>query len=1172
VVVTHGFTWELVKAYQSHDFKYGVAPDGPENRYFTTLGAEHLLNITSGGKDLPSSPLLELAATVIDARRDDGELDTVLELRSVEYAQLVKLRQPPDTSSRPPPGDDKTYVPEEFFENFDAKDSKGVLKHYAQSPVSEGGWYAERTGQQGLRFKMKLLYNVKLDGFDKDQSGHVTTGMSYAMLISFGKRGVDNVYEVGQSPREECIRLQIGHIDESSDSFVPWPTDFTAIGRLHATTEVVLVDKIARMLFDQATWPMDEVPEVEEEELQGSFPTVSGGSRARYNFETVDDILCVMTVDKQSESKEIEPIRTGNFSIRKLLQQYQFTEDGEPPLLKVLLRYTFPSAPLGGRTVYLGADDPMRAPDLRGAKHLDAEMLLQHSRLKNPQEVKDAFAMLHVCFKPDSLSPEMLACYLNSIDQPSPVNVIVRWGKQLDGWFVMANCAFKGGTLMSVEDSGHAIAPSFFNKNPNCPMPTNDFPRIIIIPFPHVRYMLGAKMWNRLMPAFFMNNEIPAKFVFALGILGLHADACWNGETGVGHGMPIGWAFSKEQGSGKTEASLLIHSTLGFFHRALWGGDATKSVTFEALSMESCLMKFIDDWVPSTDNCDSKAMSQQVRAFYDRVARAVTGKLRVPHSGVCYTSNSTTNEDDKAMHSRMITMPFAALRVPEDHADDPLLASEYMDARRMMSSLLPDLELLGVWNGKLDHEAIKDWATFLQAAIGKKRDRNLNEWAKVGFMMSLLNYVFGAPLEQQVAMFDWMIVTVTRATHELVNHAGVLDQFVIAILQIKENMGVNLLGPNPEKIIFWHNLRTTEVPALHSSNVRYWAIRVGQLCHVIKALTGKRFKENVVMNAVSESVHAKADRADFYDIACNAWPIKKSIVPDSGDAMGFTDVPLSEDELLDCTLTRQRCIFITQPFIDSIRTSQQSGASMDIDYKQIIITSAKAGEPHSYNFYQSLVDMEWYGFRSISQGTFRTFCGSTNQMFGSKTVASIEREVAHQGYTDIHTCMLPSVIAKWFSYEAPTTALLRSAPVAYTKMPFEFRDEQGDEEPDRDPMGNAPAPAPDFSPRAHYPTPRTGDGRVISSDDESDGEARVGEKRRRASPTNLSRYPRPSGQTYYTDHTRALYRAGLAGNTRTKRNRFISDEADVSGDEDEKSVRESDYFSMNSSIINGVHT
>ena len=43
------------------------------------------------------------------------------------------------------------------------------------------------------------------------------------------------------------------------------------------------------------------------------------------------------------------------------------------------------------------------------------------------------------------------------------------------------------------------------------------------------------------MSAFFQNNEQPAKAVFALAVLGLHADPCWNGETGIGHGMPVGW-------------------------------------------------------------------------------------------------------------------------------------------------------------------------------------------------------------------------------------------------------------------------------------------------------------------------------------------------------------------------------------------------------------------------------------------------------------------------------------------------------------------------------------------------------------------------------------------------------------------------------------------------------
>ena len=1123
------FTWARVVATQcvAQD-KYSTAADGNESNYFTTLTAQHVLNIAAGN-NCANSVLLKAMTTEIRLTVDTDELSDVLHLHSVEYGQLLRLGSPPDISGRPPPGNDLAYEAS-TFENFDVMAPPNKTKQYVLAPRNQGGWYAEVASALSAKYKLTLTFVIKLEDFTKDQHGREDANVTYALTLKFCRRGDANVMHGCQTSRDDCIRLQVGHIDELTENFVPWITDFTAAGKTTATYDIMLADKgMATELFDQTRWPTKPTDGPLPDDLQGGFEDLQGDfamddSRQRYTFKTVNDVLCILAPSAGDEDEL--PIRTGNFTIPVILQQYQHTDEGESPLIKVLLRHRLEHGPPDGHTVYLKSESLHRSPDLRNAKYLDAEMLLRFTEFKTPQCIRQAFAEVHICFKPESINPEQLTCYLNSIPQPHPITIISRWGKQPDGWWVMQNIAFKGGVLMSVEDSGHAIAPGFFNKNPNCPMPSTDFPRITIIPFDHVRFMLGYELWNRLMPAFFVNNEIPAKFVFAMAVLGMHADRLWKGESGVGHGCPVGWFHSPEQGSGKTEAMLLAHSMLGLYNRSLWAGDATKSVTFEATSMDSCLMKFIDDYVPS-DRSESKIMQQLIRSIYDCTQRAVTGKLRTPHSSISLSSNGVINCDDKAFQSRMITILFKALKVPDDHVDDPLLYSEYATARKLASCLAPDMAQIGLWNGSLDREAIQDWASYLQAALGKKRDRNLNEWAKIAYIMSLLNYAFGASNSKQVAMVDWMMVTVTRATHELINHAGVLDQFVIAVLQIKDDMGVNVLGPNPDKVLFWHNMRTTAVPALHSSTARYWSFRVGKVCHVIKALTGKVFKETAVMGAVDDSKDAKSGKALFFDTDKHGWPIKKSIIPDIGDAMAasFQDVPLLEDELLEGTLTRQRCIFISETLIEQIRTSLCTGARLDTDHTQIIITSASATDTPSYNFYKSVTGMDWYGYRSLKQGSFSTFCGATNQMHPHRVVSSVEDELLAQGF-EMSDVFKPSVMAKWFGYDVPDINRLGEFPVAYTKMPFHFRDEV----------------------QTHYPTPKTAATKRALAPDSDDDEVVDVTRRRRASPTNMARYPRPAGQTHYTDHTRALYIAGLAGPSTQPHGRKISDE-------DEKSVR-----------------
>ena len=208
------------------------------------------------------------------------------------------------------------------------------------------------------------------------------------------------------------------------------------------------------------------------------------------------------------------------------------------------------------------------------------------------------------------------------------------------------------------------------------------------------------------------------------------------------------------------------------------------------------------------------------------------GKIRRPHSGCCYTANCTINDDDKAFQSRLLTIPFKELKTDDSEAaDNPELYNNFLLSRELMSALMPDLAMIGLWNGKLDKQAIGDWSQFLNKALGKKRDRNLNEWAKLGYILSNLNVAFQGGADDQEKMFEWMLVSVTKATHELTNHAGIMDQFVIHILKCKEVISPNLIGNSqPDKVLHWHNMRTTTLPPLHGGTARYWAIRECRIC------------------------------------------------------------------------------------------------------------------------------------------------------------------------------------------------------------------------------------------------------------------------------------------------------------------------------------------------------
>jgi len=1228
-VVLAGFTFAKAHAFQCvADEEYTMPNNCDERTYFTKQGATAVMRIYNDLLTPKPTLLRKIAET-----DSEEELEKKLCLRKIKCGQLTKRASTPDISGRAPPANDPDYKPPDEFETFivitTTKDSKQTSKKFVQAPISQGGWYAELATSRNFMYKTVLEFEVLLEDFNEDEQGdECDYDVLYGMRLEYGQRSKACVYAPGQAYNENVIKLTIGHINEHTNRLVAWKCPHPNSGDT-VPDFIALKDDFAHMLFDHTKWPY---PRVEDEQADDGME-LDVESRARFTFEEINDRLCCLGLDKSD--KETKPIQLANFCIPKVLALYQYVEsiDNQPPLMKLLCRRRIKKPEHGpDRVFYLPAEEAERAPNLNGFTVLEVEAIICVCTLKSPSEVKTAFSNAHAMLQTDSLTAEQLSCYLNSIEQPLPSSVIVRFGKQKSGYFVMHNCAFKDGEVTSVEASGHAIAPAYFNRNQNLPMPTSDFPRIIIIPFKHVRYMIGLNLWNYHMPAFFQNNEQPAKAVFALAVLGLHADRCWNAEHGLNHGMPVGWVYSPEYGSGKTESCLGAHSMLGLFNRPIWAGDATKSVTAEALSMECNIMKFVDDVVPAGgfDNEHySRHMSQETRRVYDRSERNVTGKSRMPYSGICYTANCTVNDKDQAFQSRLLTIPFKALKTNDDpESDDPALYDRFLMSRELMSALMPDLAMIGLWDNhdgcgqKLDKEALQDWAQFLNKALLKKRDRNLNEWAKLGYIFCNLNLLFQGGMLQQEAMLEWMLVTVTKTAHELTNHPGVMDQFIIHILKVKETISPNLLGPNPDKLLHWHNIRTTTIPPLSRTGESFWAIRVGKVCEVIKALTGKQFKEPELREAARESSNVVADsKSRFYDTDKNPWPIKKTIVAESVDnnQVGCVDVPLDESELMDCHLSEQRCIFIKKSYIDNIRTSLDKTGFRQ-DYKSIIVKSANL-EEGEYNFFEALTRKGWYGYRTLSQSSFAAFCGATNLMLVDspttqlKIVEEVETKTQARGFESMAVCFQPDTLRQYFNYQLPSHEYLKNLPECYIKLPFKFRnapDDEAPEEPLKAPESEesvsgsqGSSQQSEFGGVASPPQQRNGGDPPSSSSstrdsgpvtamspnhgrrrrdpslssplqprdgNTPDSQQRVSKRRRtRASPNNLASYPRPPDEVNSIETARqwtayALARGlGAAGGGISRHRRQFSSPGEAEDDDGEG--KEQVCFSESNYII-----
>ena len=110
----------------------------------------------------------------------------------------------------------------------------------------------------------------------------------------------------------------------------------------------------------------------------------------------------------------------------------------------------------------------------------------------------------------------------------------------------------------------------------------------------------------------------------------------------MGHGCPFGWVYSAEPSSGKTEALLAANSMIGLFGRNPWSGDATRPALFERFNQQCNMSVVVDDVVLASANSPESTVFKQLgRALYDRTVRAVTGKIRKPHSSAIFTVRMT---------------------------------------------------------------------------------------------------------------------------------------------------------------------------------------------------------------------------------------------------------------------------------------------------------------------------------------------------------------------------------------------------------------------------------------------------------------------------------------------------------------------------------------------------
>lgn len=623
----NAFSFERAYKTQCKDREtYSFLHDCEERSFFEPLIKEAFLNALS--TQAPKTSLLEAVFA------NEETQDEQIRLDAIQYAQLKPASQADlqRITVRPAP---------EEYDSFTIK-HRSKDKQMVQAP---DGRYYEITNARIWAWSVCFIGTLFPSGFSLDQDGNETEPgeIHYAFSIRMQKRGELYVYDPRRhKATDECVSISLGEINRSTNRFVEW--------------QKVMVDDavLKSKLFFQSRndgncWPVwkdpfaqDEQEEQEEQEedvrqeldeaVQGIVPT-GPNIQQRWQLEPKGSCMAYMHLSKNNEPSWI-PVC--NFTLEKYHRQYQFVEDGaDLPWHAIICRVHLEgNLEDGKRSAYfMSAEDSNRTPNLDEYGFLDVEVLVQWGKLRSTADVKAVFQSFHSYLVATSLNADMLSCWV--ADQPmAPLSkCIVRFGRQHNDEFVTGNLVFKGRTLQTLEKANVCIVPHFF-INSALPLPKIDYPRNIIIPQDHVRYVIGHNYWNHLSPAFFQNNTMPAKAVFCAGVMGLFYTKITHGEHGLGKIFPIPWIYSPEGNTGKSQAMIVVNDMLGFMTRGPWTADATKPAIYERLNQQQDMSVAIDDLVTGPE---SKTLQQLFRGVSERTTRAVTGKVRRPHSCFFFT-------------------------------------------------------------------------------------------------------------------------------------------------------------------------------------------------------------------------------------------------------------------------------------------------------------------------------------------------------------------------------------------------------------------------------------------------------------------------------------------------------------------------------------------------------
>ncbi len=642
-----------------------------EAGYFVLHSATALEQAKELPASAPTSPLLSAFGAAVDGLAF-ADYHRIMKMKHVEYHQIT-LDNNPNLTMRELEKQDLLYSPEDGkWQNYLAPAAdfgEGTVRmvqspsglHYKVKPQRNFAWSVVIVGTVDLGDR--FLLNKKNETAEKGS-------IEYAFQLKLSQRTAAHLYVEGMRDRQWCVSVSVGEINNSTYNFVPWNMESPTLQFVNCV-KIGNADLVGHLFSTPSTWPkssqnfgmsgdqsglpggpldspprqeaplpaaeVEDVPPISADDindlLQDQIDIAIGTVRERFNLIPRDDRMCYSF--QNPKSTELEWVSVCKFVLLKFKSIFAFVEEeGGLPYYSVVCRKLIDGG--GNGTFFLAHDDEIRTPDLDGFKYLEAEVLFVLGNLKGMDGVRKAFVHFHSSLITTIMTPEMLACWLAEQDTPPTTKCITRFGRQRDDSFVTGNMWFRGKLILPLEMSRYTIVPEYFvdsNKTQK-KIPKSQYPRNIFIPQCHIRYVIGCQIWTHLYPQIFRNNNVQARCVFALTVAGFYAQRVWAGQ-GAGKQFPVGWLYSPEHETGKSEAMEAGHDVTGKFVCTTTGGSATGAVLYELLNLQSDMTLMVDDVVLRNPE-NSVMYGTLCRQVAGRLDRDVCNKSRTPYSGACF--------------------------------------------------------------------------------------------------------------------------------------------------------------------------------------------------------------------------------------------------------------------------------------------------------------------------------------------------------------------------------------------------------------------------------------------------------------------------------------------------------------------------------------------------------